>query len=97
MKKLHLVPLVLAGAASLLGPAAAEAHFMLTTPASWDNQGSLGDPQKSAPCGQADPGTPPVVTGAVTTFHPGDTVTITIDEKVTHPGHYRVALANTQA
>jgi MYXO-CTERM domain-containing protein len=97
MKRLPLAPLVLAGCASLLWPAVAKAHFVLSSPASWANQDTSGGPQKSAPCGQADPGTPAVVTGAVTTFHPGDTVTITLTETVFHPGHYRVALADTQA
>jgi hypothetical protein len=97
MKKLQVVPLVLAACASLLGSSVVEAHFMLTAPASWDNQDGQGNPQKSAPCGQADPGAAPVATGAVTAFHPGDTITITIDEKIPHPGHYRVALANSQA
>ena len=97
MKRLPLARLWLAFWVALLYPVAAEAHFVLSSPASWANQGSLGDPQKSAPCGQADPGTPAVATGAVTAFHPGDTVTITINETVPHPGHYRVALASTQA
>jgi hypothetical protein len=42
------------------------------------------------PCG--DEGTAPT-TGVVTPFSPGDTVTITLDETIFHPGHYRVALA----
>ncbi len=56
-----------------------------------------GLPEKSAPCGQADPGTPVVPTNIVSTFHAGDTITITIEaEKVFHPGHYRVSLAKDQ-
>ena len=54
-----------------------------------------GVPEKSAPCGQADPGATPVATNAVTAFAPGDTVSITIMEVVPHPGHYRVALSTT--
>jgi len=72
----------------------ADAHFALTTPQADQVQDSLGLPEKSAPCGQADPGTTPVATNMVTTFHEGDTITITIDEKIFHPGHYRVALAD---
>jgi hypothetical protein len=73
-------------------PGIATAHFVLHAPASWREQGSLGDPQKMGPCGDDDDpaaGT----TGIVTAFAPGETVTITIDEAIYHPGHYRVALA----
>src|SRR5678810_799 len=72
-----------------LAPAIAHAHFVLTTPASWMSQDSLGSPQKTGPCGNESGGT---ATGAVTAFHPGDTITITLNETVFHPGHYRVAL-----
>ncbi len=75
----------------------AQAHFALTAPPSFAEQDSLGLPQKSAPCGQADPATPMVPTNVVTSFHTGDTITVTIDEKIFHPGHYRVALATDQA
>ena len=68
----------------------AEAHFILEAPASATEQNDLGDPQKAPPCG--DDGTA-VYTGEVTTYQPGETITITIDERVYHPGHYRVALA----
>jgi MYXO-CTERM domain-containing protein len=54
-------------------------------------QNGLGDPQKAAPCGnymdQA------VATGEVTSYQAGDTITVTIDETIFHPGHYRIALA----
>jgi len=79
----------------LLVPAVARAHFVLQAPASWAEQGPLGDPQKSGPCGQADPGTTAVPTGMVTSYAPGDTVTVTIGETVTHPGHYRAVLSTT--
>jgi hypothetical protein len=81
------------GLASALLVSVAEAHFTLEAPASWANQDSLGGPQKSAPCGQSDPGMSAVATGAVTAFRPGETITVTIKETVFHPGHYRVALA----
>lgn len=83
------------GAASMLVPVLAHAHFTLKSPAAWANQDALGSPQKSAPCGQSDPGMSAVATGAVTAFRPGETITITLDETVFHPGHYRVALAVT--
>src|SRR6266566_4017680 len=99
MKRLRLASMVTSGLASalLLLPAPADAHFVLSSPASWDNLDGQGNPQKSAPCGQADPSAGAVPSGAVTSFHPGDTVTITLTETITHPGHYRVALANSQS
>jgi hypothetical protein len=54
------------------------------------SQGPFGDPQKLGPCGDEGGGT---ATGRVTAFRPGQTIEVTIDEKIYHPGHYRVALA----
>jgi hypothetical protein len=71
-------------------PAVARAHFFLVTPDSWMSQGPFGDPQKVGPCGEEGGGT---ATGKVTEFRPGQTIEVTIDEKIFHPGHYRVALA----
>ena len=73
--------------AALLVSPAAGAHFRLETPASWNSQDASGSPQKAPPCGD-DGGTP---TGVVTAFQSGQT--ITINETIFHPGHYRVALA----
>jgi MYXO-CTERM domain-containing protein len=70
--------------------APARAHFTLDAPASWMSQDFIGSPQKAPPCGDETGGTP---TGTVTAFGEGDTITITIDEKIFHPGHYRIALA----
>src|SRR5438552_1271044 len=86
----------LAAVIVVLSPPPARAHFTLNAPPSWAAQDALGGPQKSAPCGQADPGQAPVASGIVTKFHPGQTITVTIDEKIFHPGHYRVALAADQ-
>jgi MYXO-CTERM domain-containing protein len=85
--------------AAVLGAASpvAHAHFALEAPPAYSVQDATGMPQKSPPCGQADPSYPLVATNVVTDFHAGDTITITIDEKVFHPGHYRVALAADQA
>jgi hypothetical protein len=74
----------------------AHAHFRLEAPPAYSEQSSLGLPLKSGPCGQADPGNPLVPTNDVTSFHAGDTITITITEAIFHPGHYRVALADDQ-
>jgi len=81
------------GAVALAAPGVAQAHFILQSPASWAEQGSLGDPQKEPPCGAAPAAI--VATGMVTPFAPGDMVTVTIEETVPHPGHYRVALSTT--
>lgn len=76
--------------AAALTPSAAEAHFILDTPAAMTAQDASGNPQKNAPCGPAGAGEP---TGMVTAYQSGSTITITIDETIFHPGHYRVALA----
>jgi hypothetical protein len=81
---------LLAVALLLAAPRPASAHFVLRSPASWRVLDDLGNPQKTGPCG--DEGTA-AASGVVTTFAPGDTVTITLDEAIFHPGHYRVALA----
>jgi hypothetical protein len=85
----------LSGAAVVLGTRVADAHFVLQAPDAMYQQGA-GDglPEKSAPCGQADSGGPvAVATNIVDTFTEGQQITVTINEVVTHPGHYRVALA----
>jgi uncharacterized protein (TIGR03382 family) len=65
----------------LLAAGTAHAHIALTSP-----QPRSVD-QKAGPCGRAGStrGT------AVTTFAPGETITVEWDETVDHPGHYRVA------
>lgn len=80
-------------ALGVLGPAVAHAHFILQQPPAYSVQDGLGSPQKSAPCGQADPGVPLKPSGTVTTLRQGQSFTLTINETVTHPGHYRVLLA----
>jgi MYXO-CTERM domain-containing protein len=80
----------LVGLATFILPAAAHAHFILQAPASQTEQSQLGDPQKAPPCGYDGS---EVETGEVTVFQAGETITITIDEVIYHPGHYRVALA----
>ncbi len=72
----------------------AHAHFQLMSPESWAEQDLMGSPQKMGPCGNEGNPTP---TNAVTPYQAGETIMITIDEKVTHPGHYRVALAVNDA
>jgi hypothetical protein len=83
---------------------AADAHFVLVSPAASMVQNRLGDPQKIAPCGgvsaNAARGTPPnpgIPSGAVTEIKGGTAFHLLIQETVFHPGHYRVALARTAA
>ena len=72
----------------------ARAHFVLQAPPSWMSQDVGGSPQKLGPCGDEDDGTASATpSGIVTAYQVGDTVTITIDETIFHPGHYRIALA----
>lgn len=80
----------LALCAGLAPTGEARAHFRLEAPAVMTEQNDLGDPQKTYPCGAGANG---VMTGATTAFMAGETITITINEQVYHPGHYRVALA----
>ena len=94
MRKL-IAAAVMFATAGLFVPAIARAHFNLMAPPSWANQAGNGDPQKSAPCGQADQNMPAVPTNMVTAFATGATVTVTLRETIPHPGHYRVALSTT--
>jgi Lytic polysaccharide mono-oxygenase, cellulose-degrading len=87
-KRVFSVAVSTAFALALLCPGSASAHFLLKAPAASQVQDALGNPQKTAPCGGAG-----TATGTITNYRPGDTVTISIDETVFHPGHYRVALA----
>jgi hypothetical protein len=84
--------------------AVTNAHFVLVAPANMIVQNRLGDPQKIAPCGgvSANPGrgtpaNPGVPSQAVTQIKGGSMFHILVQETVFHPGHYRVALARTQA
>ncbi len=84
---------VLVGFCALIAvsiPRTAGAHFILEEPMSWQSQDELGLPQKLGPCGNESGGTP---TGVVTPYEAGQTINITVDEVITHPGHYRIALA----
>jgi hypothetical protein len=87
-------------ASCVVAAAPAYAHFKLDSPASRSVQDGLGGPQKSSPCGLSDvtqgsdDSTP---TNIVVGLKAGGTVTVSITETVTHPGHYRVALAQDMA
>lgn len=83
--------LIIVACASLFVAASspASAHFRLESPAASLVQDGLGNPQKAPPCGDQNSAT----TGTVTTFQSGQTISITINETIFHPGHYRIALA----
>jgi hypothetical protein len=96
------IGLALAAVASLA--TAADAHFVLISPAASLVQNRIGDPQKTAPCGgvSANPGrgtaaNPGVPSGAVTNVKGGTSIPLLVQESIFHPGHYRVALARTMA
>jgi hypothetical protein len=63
----------------------ASAHIHLTAPLSRTDD-SVGDPQKTEHCG----GTPGR-TGRVSTFRPGETITVTWAETINHPGYFRIS------
>ncbi len=93
MKRRSLRPAFFALAAAailLLGVSSARAHFILQAPACWMSQDSVGAPEKLGPCGDEGGGT---ATSTVTAFQSGQTITVTINEVIFHPGHYRIALA----
>ena len=75
-------------------PSLAQAHFVQQDPPSYAEQDNYGSPQKSVPCGQADPGNAAVATNKVTTYTQGQTINVTINETIMHPGHYRVSIAD---
>jgi MYXO-CTERM domain-containing protein len=93
LRRARTLHLTLAGATLVLLPDSANAHFVLQAPPAMYQQNGVGDPQKSAPCGQSDPNATAMPSNMITSFKAGETITITINETVTHPGHYRVALA----
>jgi MYXO-CTERM domain-containing protein len=78
-------------------PAPAEAHFVLNAPACYSKQDAFGTPLKVPPCGAGESGNPVVPTGAITTYQQGQTIDITVNETIFHPGFYRVAIASDQA
>ncbi len=78
MRRLVLAPLT-AALAMLALPASAHLNLLSPPPRTT----SL----KSGPCGAADS----VRGGVVSTFLPGQTITVTWDEFVDHPGHFRIA------
>lgn len=86
----RLTALGLTATAIFVGaPSTANAHFVLSNPPATMAQDNLGSPQKMAPCGDDGTGT---LSGKVTAYQAGQNITVTIDEKIFHPGHYRISL-----
>src|SRR5512140_1801960 len=88
--KIRALTLAALTAALTLPASPAGAHFVLDQPPSWMSQDALGSPQKLGPCGDEAGGVP---TNTITAFSQGQTITVTIEEKIFHPGHYRIALS----
>jgi hypothetical protein len=62
------------------------AHVCMDSPTSRVGPGcSAASPQKVGPCGVAGR------SQYVTTFRPGETITVTLNETIDHPSHYRIA------
>jgi hypothetical protein len=89
------------GAATALVAPAAQAHFVLEAPASWDVlDKTTGLPEKLGPCGNENNPVPTLDDAGrpiVTAFQEGGMITVTIDEVVFHPGHYRISLSTDWA
>src|ERR1700747_2261338 len=83
---------VLTSAAIIVGHSVTHAHFKLIEPTSWLIENERGDPQKGGPCGgsNTDWGKPSY---AVTKVAGGPKLHIKGQETVSHPGHFRIALA----
>ena len=81
------------GFAILFTSSIAQAHFTLDYPPEWIVlSDTLGDPQKAFPCGvlSTDSFT---MSGMMTTFAPGQTITVKWTEEVAHDGWFRIALS----
>jgi MYXO-CTERM domain-containing protein len=75
----------------LLSALPALAHIKLTSPESWQVTDSLGNPQKTAPCGEAG-----TASNVVTTVEAGSQLSVEWTDTIFHPGHYRISIAPNQ-
>src|SRR5262252_36587 len=95
----NLGPFLVIVASAVLVTSSANAHFRLTAPACWLSQDTNGSPQKDGPCAAFpnDAGLEPPIPGTrsniVSNFQPGQMVTVSVTATISHPGWYRVALA----
>jgi MYXO-CTERM domain-containing protein len=81
-----------AAAAVLFTSQSAEAHFQLLNPPPWIQQDFAGDPQKASPCG-TDAQNAGTLTNDVTSYAPGQTVTLHFVETIAHDGWFRISLS----
>jgi uncharacterized membrane protein YgcG len=74
-------------------PSIAQAHFTLDYPPEWTvDTDTSGDPQKAFPCGVLSTDTF-TMSNMMTTFAPGQTITVQWTEVVAHDGWFRIALS----
>jgi hypothetical protein len=102
LKRKHFVTAASASLAWLL-TTHAYGHFVVLKPASWLKEDALGGPQKGSPCGPGntrpfigDDVQPIPASGAVTTFHAGETITVQWQETVYHPGYFQTRRSRIQ-
>jgi hypothetical protein len=96
-KRAFACALVMGTIGVLVAPEVAQAHFVLSEPPAWMSQDSLGLPEKTGPCGdEYDDSGIATPTNIVTAYQQGQTITVTINETIFHPGHYRIALATNR-
>jgi MYXO-CTERM domain-containing protein len=86
----HAAAAAVTFALALGASANAQAHFVLGAPPAWRAQDSLGSPQKLGPCGDEGASAETMI---VTSFHAGETITLTWQETIPHDGWYRIAIA----
>jgi len=97
-KRVFAGALAVGAMAVLLAPKVAQAHFVLSEPPAWMSQDALGLPEKTGPCGdEYDDSGLATPTNIVTAYRQGQTITVTINETIFHPGHYRIALATDRS
>jgi hypothetical protein len=85
-KPATLVPVVAAIALTTAGGGVARAHFDLDSAGTHRSRSGRSE-IKARPCGRAGS-----TRGAnVSTYRPGSTITIAVDEFISHPGYYRIA------
>jgi MYXO-CTERM domain-containing protein len=83
------------GLFGLATPWPAHAEFVLQAPPASISHDNAGNPQHQGPCGDEVTNPPATPSGIVTTFEEGQTITVTINEVIPLPGHWRVALGLT--
>jgi hypothetical protein len=92
MLKLSVAVAVSVGGLAVFAPKLAQAHFMLNSPTNWWTQvAGDGAPQKTPPCGNETVANT-MASKVVTTIQPGQTVPVTVQATIAHPGWYRISL-----